>query len=704
MSFDESTQSTGMGVFAGSAPDEVYGDQARGLLELFAPAASQVLRSFAPRFYDTLLRSAETRATLELLTAEEFSHLQQRQTEHLAMLLAPALRAPTHQARAKWVGRVHALIGVDMMWVVDAYNLYQRELHDALNALPQRIRDPLRRTMDRRLLLDLQAQSVGYYEVDQEFEDALAGIHDVVLTARSTLDLYQGVLKALCGIDGVLIAHAGRLGLQGQFEIEAFEGARAREYIDAQLSGEYAAFRILVGDVHDDERPEARAWKTGRIVASDAYLREPALEPWRGLAARLGIRSCFGIPLVDEAGQTFALINVYSRWPGFLRGHGRKVFLRSVQQSVSQAAMRHVMGTVVPHALREHYGGLVKAGRIKMLYQPIIDLTRGRVDKVEALGRLVEQDGSLVSPAHFLPALGNRDLLRLFELGVRQACDDLRMWFRAGLEVRVSINLPPAGLGDREYQEHLFRILELTAIDPELIELEILESQEAQVAGNREAFLRDLKFLGIRLIQDDLGAGHSSLLRMESMPFDGVKVDQGLVRRAAEKDPYRAFGFIYHLTRLAHELGVGVTLEGLESPGLLEAACIIGADLGQGYAIARPLTAESLAAWVRAYRHEIDPASPRTAWGALAGYLLWERELQSLEQWPALIEEFVRAPCRVQRFLEQESTPDPALQSLLARNHAVALRGVSGRMYRLTRREIINVLVAKGRRDLSGAP
>ncbi|SBP89732.1 EAL domain-containing protein [Thiomonas delicata] len=677
--------------------EEIYGPAVVPLLRAFHLQASEITRTFAARFYDSLMQAQETQSLLALLTPDEFRHLQARQTSHLLMLLDPELEEPAHRAHAKAVGRVHGLVGVDMMWLIDAYNLYQQALHGALLALPLADQRSLQRLLDRRLMVDLQAQSVGYQQIDTELALVLAEIQQAALLARSTTDLYQDVLKAICSVDGVLAANVGRLGPQGVLEVEALDGSMAQTHINAFRAGAAPAIRILHDAAGDDADPATRAWKTGQVVSADAYMLDPSVEPWRQLGASLGFRSSVAIPLVDEAGQTFALLSIYSRWPGFFRAHGRLLFLQHIQQTFSLAALRHVQGNVIPHDRRRHFSRLIEADRMVLLYQPIIDLRSGKLKKVEALGRLVDADGSLIPPAAFLPTLGNRDLLRLFEFGIAQICRDLRSWHSQGQKLSVSLNFPPQGIGDPEYHEALFRTLEQTGTDTELIELEILESPEFKDQNNRDTFLHNLKLLGIRLIQDDLGAGHSSLLRMDSMPFDEVKIDQGLVRRAARKHPHRAFGFIYYLTQLAHELGALVTVEGLENPGLIEAALIMGADSGQGYGIARPMPAEDIAAWACSFRPEVDPLNPRTAWGALAGYLLWDRELKALDPWPQLIEEFVRAPCRVQRFIERKAPATSSLQQLLDRNHSVAMHGSAGRMYRLTRRAVINALAEEGK-------
>ncbi|OZB46694.1 MAG: hypothetical protein B7X42_08065, partial [Thiomonas sp. 14-66-4] len=96
-----------------------------------------------------------------------------------------------------------------------------------------------------------------------------------------------------------------------------------------------------------------------------------------------------------------------------------------------------------------------------------------------------------------------------------------------------------------------------------------------------------------------------------------VKIDQGLVREAS-MDPERVIGFIGALVQLAQSLGLWVVVEGLETPDLVEAATLLGADAGQGYALAKPMPAGEIPAWVRAFSSEVDSQRPRTALGRLA--------------------------------------------------------------------------------------
>ncbi len=141
--------------------------------------------------------------------------------------------------------------------------------------------------------------------------------------------------------------------------------------------------------------------------------------------------------------------------------------------------------------------------------------------------------------------------------------------------------------------------------------------------------LEQFKALGVRLAQDDLGSGHSSLLRLRHFAFDDVKLDQSLVR-GQEFDPRGALNFIHPLTSLAHSMGLTVVVEGLENAGLIEAAYMLGADAGQGYGISRPLPADEIPAWVHDHRLRLDRDNPSTHLGGLASHVAWEHRAAAL--------------------------------------------------------------------------
>jgi hypothetical protein len=221
----------------------------------------------------------------------------------------------------------------------------------------------------------------------------------------------------------------------------------------------------------------------------------------------------------------------------------------------------------------------------------------------------------------------------------------------------------------------------------------MLEAKETLDAEKRNARVAEFQRAGIRIAQDDLGSGHSSLLRMDRVPCDCVKIDQALVRGSLKR-PVRALEFIYYLTQLAQGFGEPVTVEGLEDEGLMEAAAILGADYGQGYGIARPMHAQDVLAWKEAWTYPIDPEQPRTALGALAGYLLWDYKLGTFTDWPEFAAQFIKEPWLVQRYLDRSGNSDPELSMMLERTRIVALKGQKSAKYKQMRAELIQRLGA----------
>jgi EAL domain-containing protein (putative c-di-GMP-specific phosphodiesterase class I) len=401
------------------------------------------------------------------------------------------------------------------------------------------------------------------------------------------------------------------------------------------------------------------------------------------------------IPLLDESGQAFAILSLYSSWPGFFSAVTREAMLRHIQQAMSHAILHCEQTKVIPTELRRTYRQYLKDGAVQMLYQPIVNLHTGKLDSIEALARLRNIQGKIIAPDAFLPAFGNANLLRLFQLGMDQVCRDTRVWRERDppLNLPVSLNLPQEGLTQDAYRDSVFETLSRWKLPASILRLEMLEAKESLDMEKRDARIAEFRQAGIQVIQDDLGSGHSSLLRMERIPCDRVKIDQGLVRSALN-NPVRALKFIYYLTLLVHDFDIPVTVEGLEDNGLIEAAAILGADYGQGYGIARPMPAQDLMTWSQTWSLPVDPERPCTALGALADYLLWDRKLGMLKDLPDIATKFINNPCLVQCYLDCNGKSDPNLSKMLEHNRIVALQDPESELYALTRQNLIERLGA----------
>jgi EAL domain-containing protein (putative c-di-GMP-specific phosphodiesterase class I) len=675
-----------------SAYAHAYSEGTGKLLRRVREPLQQATAEYARDFYEQLAHQPANAAIVARLAPDERTHLQQRQTDHLSLILSPRLTPQEHFERARRVGRVHEMVGLDVPSLLEAYQHYQQKVFAKLPdcGLGVNQQELLRRALIQRLMLDFEAQSVSHYEVGLETVALMSELDRVIQGAGTLTDLLQGAAEALCTLDGILACLISRSDAQGYLQTEAAGGVAGRQYAEGMQRQSIPLIRTL-GDFPTAQGPGGRAWHSSQIQICESCRQDPSWAPWREVGVPLGFRSSAGIPLLDESGQPFALLGLYSRWPGFFNAPSRRGMLSHIQQTMSHAVLRHEQLTVIPVRARQTYRQQLHAGAVRMLYQPIIDLRDGTMRHVEALARLRAADGTLLSPGLFLPAFTNSDLLQLFRLGLARVCRDCRSWADRGLAPSVSINLPAEAITQDAYRDALFEILARESLGTERIQLEILESSDPIDPEKRDARIAEFRRAGVRIIQDDLGSGHSSLLRMDRIAFDAVKIDQGLVRNAIE-EPRRALEFIFHLTRLVRGFGLPVTVEGLEDPAMIEAVAILGADYGQGYAIARPMDSSDLAQWRQGFSYRIDPKQPRTALGALAGYLLWDQQRDILTPWPDLVEYFSHFPCLVHRYIENQGMQGSRLQSLLDENLRLATYGSTHPSFQRTRNELMALL------------
>ena len=176
----------------------------------------------------------------------------------------------------------------------------------------------------------------------------------------------------------------------------------------------------------------------GGLVKSRSITRfaKKKLHPWRAEAEERGFRSSAAVPLLDETGQAFAIVSLYSELARIFQRSNRAILLRHIQQAMSHAILRMEQSVVISADLRFAYRNALQDGAVEMLYQPIIDLRTGKLNSLEALARLRGEDGKLIAPGAFLPAFGNAGLLRLFQLGLEQICKDVHVWREQRPELR----------------------------------------------------------------------------------------------------------------------------------------------------------------------------------------------------------------------------------------------------------------------------
>ncbi|MGE8151960.1 EAL domain-containing protein [Pseudomonas vancouverensis] len=237
--------------------------------------------------------------------------------------------------------------------------------------------------------------------------------------------------------------------------------------------------------------------------------------------------------------------------------------------------------------------------QLKVFYQPKLCLASGRLNAAEALVRWDHPTMGRVPPGDFIGLAEETGLIGpIGEFVLRQACWQACEWQRQGLEsIRVSVNLSVHQLRQGKLVSLVRQVLEETGLAPQLLELELTESQLLDSVEHIIATFQQLRDLGVKLAIDDFGTGYSSLSYLKRIPVDYVKIDQAFIRGLGEGTEDAAI--TRAIIAMAHGLSLKVVAEGVEREEQLAFLKQEHCDEVQGYLISRPVEADGLAALLR---------------------------------------------------------------------------------------------------------
>ena len=228
-------------------------------------------------------------------------------------------------------------------------------------------------------------------------------------------------------------------------------------------------------------------------------------------------------------------------------------------------------------------------------YQPQFCLHTGRVVGCEALVRWQHPVRGLLAPGHFIGVAEEMGLIvPLGEWVLRAACQQARLWnrdLRAGLN--VAVNLSARQFAHPDLVGTVRRIITDSGLTPRELELELTESLLMDDIEHGSRLLADLRGLGVRLAIDDFGTGYSSLAYLKRLPVDVLKVDRSFVADVAKGAEDAAI--VASIIALAHNLGLEVIAEGVETTEQLHFLRTRDCDRVQGYLLGRPMPADEFA-------------------------------------------------------------------------------------------------------------
>lgn len=227
---------------------------------------------------------------------------------------------------------------------------------------------------------------------------------------------------------------------------------------------------------------------------------------------------------------------------------------------------------------------------IRVHYQPIVDLSDGRIVGIEALARIQADDGSLVHPATFIGVAETSGLVTpMGERVLEIALDQLQQWSAEGIDVQLNVNVSPRQLAKASFAPMVFERLMSRGIAPKSLCLEITEGAVVEATGPTLITLRRLRSYGVHVGIDDFGTGFSSLTTLKYLPADVLKVDRSFVEGLGEDANDSAI--VGAVIQVAHDLGCIVVAEGVELELQESELLRMGCDLVQGYRYGRPVSA-----------------------------------------------------------------------------------------------------------------
>jgi EAL domain-containing protein (putative c-di-GMP-specific phosphodiesterase class I)/FixJ family two-component response regulator len=259
------------------------------------------------------------------------------------------------------------------------------------------------------------------------------------------------------------------------------------------------------------------------------------------------------------------------------------------------------------HALLQDLVDAILRDRLELHYQPVIDVSIGRIRGFEGLARWHHDRIGHVPPTRFV-ALAERggEISRLGQWVLRRACLDSARLSTNGA-AKVAVNVSAQELANPDFLPHLEQCLSLPCLSAGILELELTESALAKDIDMLREHLIQARSLGVSISVDDFGTGYSSLSYLSHLPVDIIKVDRVFVRDFDEGGK----SIIKAALGIARDFGREVIIEGVETEEMLQRVRDIGASLVQGYLFARPMPLSELGAWLVKSPHLQHSTPPR---------------------------------------------------------------------------------------------
>ncbi|MEX2127129.1 MAG: EAL domain-containing protein [Xanthobacteraceae bacterium] len=241
----------------------------------------------------------------------------------------------------------------------------------------------------------------------------------------------------------------------------------------------------------------------------------------------------------------------------------------------------------------------IRAGEIVPFYQPTVDTKNGRVRGAEVLARWRKPDGTVISPAHFIPLAEQSGLIfELTRVLMRRARDEVGASYRERPRLRLSFNLFAGHLADAKVVDDVKQIFGGSPISTDQLVLEVTERAPLPDLGEARRVIEMLQKLRIKVAIDDVGTGHGGLSYLMKLGVDIIKIDKMFIDAIGTERYSQTI--IETLVELGRTMNMEVIAEGVESFEQVEYLRLKGVNEAQGYVFAPPLPGSSYLALVGA--------------------------------------------------------------------------------------------------------
>lgn len=237
----------------------------------------------------------------------------------------------------------------------------------------------------------------------------------------------------------------------------------------------------------------------------------------------------------------------------------------------------------------------------RLHYQPIVELGTNRITGFEALVRWLHPKRGMISPSDFLPTAEETGLIVPIGYWVlEEACQQIRQWqeqFASEPPLTISVNWTTRQCAEQDMVKRIALILEDVALDPKLLNLELTESL---IVADTEATIETLgklNKLGVKVQIDDFGTTYSKLSYLHTLPVNTIKIDRTFISKLG----LQSFGedFVRTIMSMAHDLGMKVIAEGVETNDQLNSLKEMRCEFGQGYLFTKPVDGKEATALLK---------------------------------------------------------------------------------------------------------